>query len=130
MRIFFGFLLFCSLSSGTSSNLSAQEWEVGLFCSSVSPDKRLNNFFLIDASKEQMRVASFNDDKVSFVMPPIRLKKTPDELVNRKSGLTLNRKSLEMKWRNRKSACQIKTPEELQNLAEDHLNFLLKDNKL
>ena len=126
MRIIFGFLLFCSLSSG----LSAQEWKIGLFCSSVSPDKRLNNFFLIDANKEQMRVASFNDDMVSFVMPPIGLEKTPDELVNRKSGLTLNRKSLEMKWRNRKSACQIKTPEDLQKLAEGHLNFLLKDNKL
>ena len=126
MRIIFSFLVFIGLSSG----LSAQEWTVGLFCSSVSPDKRLNNFFLIDSKKEQMRVASFNDDKVSFVMPAIRLDKTPDELVNRKSGLTLNRKTLEMKWRNRKSACQIKTPTELNKLTTEHLDFLLKDNKL
>ena len=126
MRICVVFFLFTSLSFSAM----AQQWSVGLFCESVSPDKRLNNFFLIDSEKEQMRVASFNEDKVSFVMPAIRLEKTPNELVNRKSGLTLNRKTLEMKWRNRKSACQLKSVEELDKLTEDHLNFLLKDNKL
>ena len=126
MRIISAILLFISITSPAF----AQQWTFGLFCESVSPDKRLNNFFLIDSQKEQLRVASFNADKVSFVMPAIKLDKTPDELVNRKSGLTLNRKTLEMKWRNRKSACQLKTVEELEKLAEDHLNFLLKDNKL
>lgn len=126
MRIISAILLFISITSSAF----AQQWTFGLFCESVSPDKRLNNFFLIDSQKEQLRVASFNADKVSFVMPAIKLDKTPDELVNRKSGLTLNRKTLEMKWRNRKSACQLKTVEELEKLAEDHLNFLLKDNKL
>jgi hypothetical protein len=126
MRLIFAILFFFSASNAAF----AQQWTIGLFCESVSPDKRLNNFFLIDSKKEQMRVASFNADKVSFVMPAIQLDKTPDELVNRKSGLTLNRKTLEMKWRNRKSACQLKTVEELNKLTEDHLNFLLKDNKL
>ena len=126
MRICVVFFLFTSLSFSAM----AQQWSVGLFCESVSPDKRLNNFFLIDSEKEQMRVASFNEDKVSFVMPAIRLEKTPDELVNRKSGLTLNRKTLEMKWRNRKSACQIETVAELEQLAQEHLNYLLKDNQL
>ena len=111
MRICAVFFLFTSLSFSAM----AQQWSVGLFCESVFPDKRLNNFFLIDSEKEQMRVASFNEDKVSFVMPAIRLEKTPNELVNRKSGLTLNRKTLEMKWRNRKSACQIKTVAELNS---------------
>ena len=126
MRICGVFFLFTSLSFSAM----AQQWSVGLFCESVSPDKRLNNFFLIDSEKEQMRVASFNEDKVSFVMPAIRLEKTPNELVNRKSGLTLNRKTLEMKWRNRKSACQIKTAAELEQLALEHLDYLLKDNQL
>ena len=126
MRMITAILFFISIASSAFS----QQWTIGLFCESVSPDKRLNNFFLIDSQKEQMRVASFNADKVSFIMPAIRLDKTPDELVNRKSGLTLNRKTLEMKWRNRKSACQLKSVEELDKLAEDHLNFLLKDNKL
>jgi len=126
MRLFTAILIFISITSSAF----AQQWTFGLFCESVSPDKRLNNFFLIDSQKEQMRVPSFNADKVSFVMPAIQLDKTPDELVNRKSGLTLNRKTLEMKWRNRKSACQLKSVEELEKLAEDHLNFLLKDNKL
>ena len=126
MHITTAILFFISIASSAF----AQQWTIGLFCESVSPDKRMHNFFLIDSQKEQMRVASFNADKVSFVMPAIRLDKTPDELVNRKSGLTLNRKTLEMKWRNRKSACQLKSVEELDKLAEDHLNFLLKDNKL
>ena len=126
MRMITALLFFFSITSSAF----AQQWTFGLFCESVSPDKRLNNFFLIDSQKEQLRVASFNADKVSFVMPAIQLDKTPDELVNRKSGLTLNRKTLEMKWRNRKSACQLKSVEELEKLAKDHLNFLLKDNKL
>ena len=77
-----------------------------------------------------MLVASFNDDKVSFDVPPIDLSKTPDELVNRKSGLTLNRKTLQMKWRNQKSQCKIKSVDELNELAQAHLNYLLSDNKI
>ncbi len=77
-----------------------------------------------------MLVASFNDDRVSFDTPPIGLSKTPDELVNRKSGLTLNRKTLQMKWRNQKSQCQIKSVDELNELAEAHLKYLLGDNKI
>ena len=126
MRIYLVVFLFASLSFSAT----AQQWSVGLFCQSVSPDKRLNNFFLVDDKIEQLRIASFNQDKVSFLMPPIQLEKTPDELVNRKSGLTLNRKTLEMKWRNRKSACQIKTAAELEQLALEHLDYLLKDNQL
>ena len=103
-------------------------WTTGLFCESVSPDRTLDNFFLINAQKSQMLVASFNEDKVSFAGAPIALAKTPDQLVNRKSGLSLNRKTLEMKWRNRKSRCRITSVDELQALAETHLTVLLSDN--
>ena len=105
-------------------------WTTGLFCESVSPDRTLDNFFLINAEKSQMLVASFNEDKVSFDAAPIALAKTPVELVNRKSGLSLNRKTLEMKWRNRKSRCRITTVAELQALAETHLTTLLSDNQI
>ena len=69
-------------------------WQTGLFCQSVFPDRALDNFFVIDDQKSRILVASFNDDKVSFDSPPLNLNKTPDELVNRKSGLSLNRKTL------------------------------------
>ena len=105
-------------------------WHTGLFCQSVFPDRALDNFFVIDVQKSQMLVASFNDDRVSFDAPPISLSKTPDELVNRKSGLTLNRKTLQMKWRNQKSQCQIKSVDELNALAQAHLTYLLSDNKI
>ena len=118
------------LPATAQDNLSDDNWTTGLFCESVSPDKRLNNFFIIDQDKRQMLVASFNEDRVSFLQPPISLSKTPEELVNRKSGLSLNRKTLEMKWRNRKSTCQITSVKALQELAEAHLAFLLSDNQI
>ena len=105
-------------------------WQTGLFCQSVFPDRTLDNFFVIDEQKSRMLVASFNNDKVSFNSVPISLSKTPDELVNRKSGLTLNRKTLQMKWRNRKSQCQIKSVGELNSLAQAHLKYLLSDNQI
>ena len=105
-------------------------WSYGLFCESVFPDKKLDNFFLIDRLKKNMTIASFDDDVVSFGPPLITLQKTPKEIVNRKKGLIINRKTLEMKWRNRKSNCKLITVEELKELANSHLNFLLKDNLL
>ena len=105
-------------------------WQTGLFCKSVFPDRALDNFFIIDDQKSRMLVASFNNDKVSFDGTPISLSKTPDELVNRKSGLTLNRKTLQMKWRNQKSQCEIRSIEELNVLAQAHLKYLLSDNKI
>ena len=105
-------------------------WSYGLFCESVFPDKKLDNFFLINSSKERMTIASFDDDIVSFGPPLITLQKTPKEIVNRKKGLIINRKTLEMKWRNQKSNCKLITVEKLKDLANSHLNFLLKDNLL
>jgi hypothetical protein len=105
-------------------------WQTGLFCQSVFPERALDNFFVIDELKSRMLVASFNDDRVSFNKSPISLSRTPDELVNRKLGLTLNRKTLQMKWQNQKSQCQIKTVDELNVLAQEHLSFLLGDNKI
>ena len=135
MRIFIPavlslFVLPATAPAQTSDQPLDASWTTGLYCESVSPDKRLNNFFIINAEKSQMLVASFNEDKVSFSGSPIALSKTPEELVNRKSGLSLNRKNLQMKWRNRKSTCQITTVDELRNLAETHLTFLLSDNQI
>ena len=117
------------LASASGTTLD-KTWQTGLFCQSVFPDRALDNFFVIDVQKNLMLVASFNDDRVSFDAPPIGLSKTPDELLNRKSGLTLNRKTLQMKWRNQKSQCQIKSVDELNELAQAHLNYLLGDNKI
>lgn len=118
------------LPAAAQDNLSDESWATGLFCESVSPDRALNNFFIINAEKSLMLVASFNEDKVNFSGEPISLSKTPDALVNRKSGLSLNRKTLQMKWRNRKSTCQITSVDALRALAKTHLTFLLSDNKI
>ena len=118
------------LPAAAQDNLSDEGWTTGLFCETVSPDRALNNFFIINAEKSRMLVASFNEDKVSFSGAPITLSKTPDVLVNRKSGLSLNRKTLQMKWRNRKSTCQITSVDELRELAKTHLTFLLSDNQI
>lgn len=118
------------LPAAAQDNLSDKSWATGLFCESVSPDRALNNFFIINAEKSLMLVASFNEDKVNFSGEPISLSKTPDALVNRKSGLSLNRKTLQMKWRNRKSTCQITSVDALRALAKTHLTFLLSDNKI
>merc|ERR1711988_166202 len=105
-------ILVCLLSlmvwpiAGATATTLDKVWTTGLFCQSVFPDRTLDNFFVIDVQKSRMLVASFNDDRASFDAPPIGLSKTPDDLVNRKSGLTLNRKTLQMKWRNQKSKCQ------------------------
>ena len=58
------------LPAAAQDNLSDDGWTTGLFCESVSPDKRLNNFFIINAEKSRMLVASFNEDKVS--LPALR----------------------------------------------------------
>lgn len=118
------------LPAAAQDNLSDESWATGLFCESVSPDRALNNFFIINAEKSLMLVASFNEDRVNFSGEPISLSKTPDALVNRKSGLSLNRKTLQMKWRNRKSTCQITSVDALRALAKTHLTFLLSDNKI
>ena len=91
--------------AGASGTTLDKTWQTGLFCQSVFPDRALDNFFVIDVQKSLMLVASFNDDRVSFDAPPIGLSKTPDKL-NRKSGLTLNRKTLQMKWRIRKASAK------------------------
>ena len=124
-----GALIAWPIAEMTATTLD-KVWQTGLFCQSVFPDRALDNFFVIDDQKSRMLVASFNDDRVSFDAPPISLSKTPDELVNRKSGLTLNRKTLQMKWRNQKSQCQIKSVDELNTLAQSHLTYLLGDNKI
>ena len=118
------------LKPGSNVYSAGVSWSYGLFCESVFPDKKLDNFFLIDRLKKNMTIASFDDDVVSFGPPLITLQKTPKEIVNRKKGLIINRKTLEMKWRNRKSNCKLITVEELKELANSHLNFLLKDNLL
>ena len=123
-------VIFAAALTGAKAKILDKSWQTGLFCQSVFPDRALDNFFVIDDQKSRILVASFNDDKVSFDSPPLNLDKTPDELVNRKSGLSLNRKTLQMKWRNKKSQCQITSVDELNALAEAHLTFLLGDNKI
>lgn len=130
-RLFILSIILAFLLEPASDVLSKEvDWSYGLFCESVFPDKKLDNFFLIDSSKEHMTIASFDDDVVSFGPPLISLNKTPKEIVNRKKGLIINRKTLEMKWRNQKSNCKLITVKKLKELANSHLNFLLKDNLL
>ena len=124
------FAIYAAAITNAKAKTLDNAWQTGLFCQSVFPDRALDNFFVINDQKSQILVASFNDDKVSFDSTPLHLNKTPNELVNRKSGLSLNRKILQMKWRNKKSQCQIKSVDELNALAEAHLTFLLGDNKI
>ena len=67
---------------------------------------------------------------VNFSLPAIELQITPKELFNRPEGLTINRETLAMKWRNSKKLCNLEKIENLESLDKEHLIFLLKDNKL
>ena len=75
-------------------------WSVGLHCKSNLPDPRLDSFFIVEEKKQFIRVAQFNNDMVHFSTPPIELTITPKEFYNRPEGLTINRETLVMKWRN------------------------------
>ena len=67
---------------------------------------------------------------VNFSTPTIALSITPKEFYNRPEGLTINRETLVMKWRNSKKLCYLKDIQSLEQLAQQHLLLLLKDNKL
>ena len=105
-------------------------WTIGLYCRGNLPDPKLDSFFIIEQNLRFIRAAEFNNDVVNFSMPAIELQITPKELFNRPEGLTINRETLAMKWRNSKKVCKIEEIKNLENLAQDHLIFLLKDNKL
>ena len=105
-------------------------WSLGLHCKSNLPDPRLDSFFIVEEKKQFIRVAQFNNDMVDFSTPPIELSITPKEFYNRPEGLTINRETLVMKWRNSKKMCFLKDIESLEELAHQHLLLLLKDNKL
>ena len=126
------FLCFIMIIFGTI-NLSVAEtfkWSVGLHCKSNLPDPKLDSFFIIEEKRRFIRVAQFNNDIVEFSLPPIELQITPKEFYNRPEGLTINRETLAMKWRNSKKLCYIKDIKSLENLAQEHLKLLLKHNKL
>lgn len=105
-------------------------WTIGLYCRGNLPDPKLDNFFIIEQNLRFIRVAQFNNDMVEFSKTAIELQITPSELFNRPEGLTINRETLAMKWRNSKKICTLEEIENLETLAQEHLIFLLKDNKL
>ena len=105
-------------------------WTIGLYCRGNLPDPKLDSFFIVEQNLRFIRVAQFNNDMVDFSMPAIELEITPKELFNRPEGLTINRETLAMKWRNSKKICKLEKIEKLEILAQEHLIFLLKDNKL
>ena len=114
----------------TKAQAETLNWSVGLHCKSNLPDPRLDSFFIVEEKKQFIRVAQFNNDMVDFSTPPIELSITPKEFYNRPEGLTINRETLVMKWRNSKKMCYLKDIESLEELAHQHLLLLLKDNKL
>lgn len=114
----------------TKGQAETLNWSVGLHCKSNLPDPRLDSFFIVEEKKQFIRVAQFNNDMVDFSTPPIELSITPKEFYNRPEGLTINRETLVMKWRNSKKMCFLKDIESLEELAHQHLLLLLKDNKL
>lgn len=114
----------------TKGEVETLNWSVGLHCKSNLPDPRLDSFFIVEEKKQFIRVAQFNNDMVDFSTPPIELSITPKEFYNRPEGLTINRETLVMKWRNSKKMCFLKDIESLEELAHQHLLLLLKDNKL
>ena len=65
---------------------------------------------------------------------PITLSKTPDELVNRKSGLSLlfepQNPADEMAQPQKHLPDHIVSIDELRELAKTHLTFLLSDNQI
>ena len=118
------------LSFPTIGQAETLKWSIGLHCKSNLPDPRLDSFFIVEEKKRFIRVAQFNNDMVNFSMPPIELSITPKEFFNRPEGLTINRETLVMKWRNSKKMCYLQNIESLEKLAHQHLLLLLKDNKL
>ena len=118
---------FQQISLGETKTLN---WNIGLYCKGNLPDQRLDSFFIIEEKLRFIRYAQFNNDMVNFSLPAIELQITPKELFNRPEGLTINRETLAMKWRNSKKLCNLEEIENLEALAQGHLIFLLKDNKL
>ena len=112
------------------SNAETFKWSIGLHCKSNLPDPKLDSFFIIEEKRRFIRVAQFNNDIVDFSLPPIELQITPKEFYNRPEGLTINRETLAMKWRNSKKLCYLKDIKSIEHLAQEHLKLLLKHNKL
>ena len=127
--IFLLLATFC-LFIPTKGQTETLKWSVGLHCKSNLPDPRLDSFFIVEEKKRFIRVAQFNNDMVNFSTPPIKLSITPKEFYNRPEGLTINRETLVMKWRNSKKTCYLTNIENLEQLAHQHLLLLLKDNRL
>ena len=130
LNILFLLLATVCLSIPTKGHTETLNWSLGLHCKSNLPDPRLDSFFIVEEKKQFIRVAQFNNDMVYFSTPPIELSITPKEFYNRPEGLTINRETLVMKWRNSKKMCFLKDIESLEELAHQHLLLLLKDNKL
>ncbi len=125
-------LFFASALIGPISvaNTETLNWTIGLYCRGNLPDPKLDSFFILEENLRFIRVAQFNNDMVDFSISPIELQITPKELFNRPEGLTINRETLAMKWRNSKKICKLEEIQILESLAQEHLIFLLKDNKL
>jgi hypothetical protein len=118
------------LSNPTIGKTETLNWSIGLHCKSNLPDPKLDSFFIVEEKKRFIKVVRFNNDRVNFYEPPIALSITPKEFYNRPEGLTINRETLVMKWRNSKKLCYLKDIQSLEQLAQQHLLLLLKDNKL
>lgn len=118
------------LSNPTIGKTETLNWSIGLHCKSNLPDPKLDIFFIVEEKKRFIKVVRFNNDRVNFSEPPIELSITPKEFYNRPEGLTINRETLVMKWRNSKKLCYLKDIQSLEQLAQQHLLLLLKDNKL
>ena len=133
LRVWSFFLLVLILALIGSIKFAKTEtlnWTIGLYCRGNLPDPKLDNFFIIEQNLRFIRVAKFDNDMVEFSKNAIELQITPNELFNRPEGLTINRETLAMKWRNSKKICALEDIENLEVLAQEHLIFLLKDNKL
>ena len=133
LRVWSFFLLVLILALIGSIKFAKTEtlnWTIGLYCRGNLPDPKLDNFFIIEQNLRFIRVAKFDNDMVEFSKNAIELQITPNELFNRPEGLTINRETLAMKWRNSKKICMLEEIENLEVLAQEHLIFLLKDNKL
>ena len=98
-------VFFQQISLGKTETLN---WNIGLYCKGNLPDQRLDSFFIIEEKLRFIRYAQFNNDMVNFSLPAIELQITPKELFNRPEGLTINRETLAMKWRNSKKLCKKK----------------------
>ena len=129
LGILFLFLAIVLLSNPTIGK-ETLNWSIGLHCKSNLPDPKLDSFFIVEEKKRFIKVVLFNNDMVNFSTPTIALSITPKEFYNRPEGLTINRETLVMKWRNSKKLCYLKDIQSLEQLAQQHLLLLLKDNKL